>query len=628
MLVIKDKNPAESYEKVLSQILIKNFTKSNKFSIFLKRNDDEFIQLLNNSANRKTLPSQNNLINISEADWNTIENMVPWEELLSATEINKNIIHRIPLPYLFKLLKSSSWDANNFFRENLSVYLINNNIISKDELHSEISLNNRNNLVYSILQWVKNSLPINQKSSEISQIFYLLLTDLQNKASKISRLRRLIKTLDLEINQEENEMLLKYWNDLLDNINLNKITIQHLAIKIQHLITLSINLSVKTKFEDLSILDILNVTSPKPINLSKLNNINNNIDQFGVNNSEATIQNTDQLNKIKPFIQLFITYYHPLLRLFDSNNIIKKLIREINIKIEEYSISSQSELSLLISQILKLNEPLFITNSLNHLIKPFTTESEKKQELILWLEWLDYLNKSANTSLNNSYDYWKLNHKYKGQDFEGYLEKLNSDILAIAKSEIKRNNDNTNKAEALFTEDEILWFNSFFEQIEKETLHNGNIPYGHELDIYFSFLNLLTTNDINQILLFIKFGSTSKSEFGDSYQIEISRIRNITNKLKASRINDLLSQYENHISLIAENFNDSSTKEINNFKAQLLQFQNNKFISIQPNQQLKELIAELLLHNSISNNAFTTNFHPTDFIYSAFQIYELWVNKI
>jgi len=628
MLVIKDKKPAESYEQILSQILLNNFTKSTKFSIILKRNEDEFIQYLNKSNDADAKSNQNKIIDFSEADWNTIEAIIPWDDLLSQDQLTQDIIHKIPLTYLLKLLKSSYWIKKNTLWENLSVYLLNNNIVSQGELQTAISMNQIKGLVYSIQHWFKNSLPLNQKSKQITQIFYLLLTEVQNKTAQKSRLQSFLKTLDLEINQDENQLLLEFWENLVDNLSSSTITIQNLLIKIQQLITLSINLSDKTRLRSIDILDILKEIEPNVNIITESNNIYDNSDQPVSDEYKKLVQVREHEKRIKDFLEFVIRYYQPLLRLFNSTDTVVKLLQEINNRIEKSTITSQEELALFISQILKTEETTYITDSLDYLLKQFASESKGKQELILWIEWLAYLSEKTNNTAKNPFEIWKFNSNKNQFELKEYIEELNTEVLTIAKSEIKRVEANSNNHDEIFSEDEIKWFTSFLENIEKETIQYANQLSESTLDLYFSFFNLSIITDVNQTIILIQFEDNLETEISNRKKNQDSRIKKIRKKLTSSVITDLITQYNTFYLFNRNNLKSNTSDEINIFRSKLATFENTPFYSVKPNQQLTEFIAQLLLNSDDSQITIPSDFQPTELIFSTFKIFNLWLNSI
>ncbi len=628
MLVIKDKKPAESYEQILSQILLKNFKKSTKFSIILKRNEDEFIQYLNKSNDADAISNQNKIIDFSEADWNSIEAIIPWDDLLSNNEFTQDIIHKIPLTYLLKLLKSSYWIKKNTLWENLSVYLLINNIVSQDELQTAISMNQTKDIVYSIHQWLKNNLPLNQISKQITQIFYLLLTEVHYKTEQTYQLHSILKTLDLEINQEENQMLLEYWEDLVADISSSTITIQDLLIKIQQLITLSINLSDKTRIRSINILDILKEIEPNVNIKTESNNIDDKIDPPVSGEHKNFIQVTEEERKIKDFLELIKRFYQPLLLLFNSTDTIVKLLQEINNKIENYPITSQEELSSFINQILKTEQTTHITDSIDYLLKKFASESEGKQELILWIEWLAYLSGKTNNTAKNPFEIWKSNSNNDQFELKGYIEELNSEVLTIAKSEIKRVEANSNNHEEIFSEAEIRWFTSFLENIEKETIQYTNQLSENALDLYFSYFNLSIITDINQTIVSFQYEDNLETEISNGGKNQDSRINKIRKKLTLSVITDLIIQYNNYYTLNRNNLESNTLDEINIFQSKLETIEKTPFYSIKTNQQLTELIAQLLLKSDDSQITIPSDFQPNELIFSTFKIFDLWLNTI
>ncbi len=490
MFVLKDKKPDQTFEKLLIQILVRNFTNSNKLSVLLKRGDDEFIQLL--TGNNDTQLYNNDTSNLNESDWQYIETLINWQELLRYNVLRTEIIQQIPLPYLIKLLASHRWIEKSKFWENLSVYLINNNIFKKEDLFSPVSGIQKQNRISKIQHWLLNTFANDDTTIELHAAIVVLLSQNQSAPLTKSLIQELLKNITSNLSAEDFKLIQEFLFDVIEQLENKDHSVQSLTIEIQKILLLIRKISLSETNVHFNLLEFLK-TVDSVADFSKLDNeLSTNKPTDASDFKPKSIPNTQfKESDLPDFLRIFYQYIPSFVLLYGSTQRIKKLFVDLNSKIINGEIQTDKELIQEFTNSLKIKQIQLLIDSISTINKNISKTSAENKSILQWIDWIIWLSENQTLNTPVTFDFWKVNHYEKESIFSTLGEPSSLDLIEVIKNEISTTAKDDDPIKLKFTEEELRWFESFIQNIDQPSYTNSNGISRETLYFYFSLFNYL-----------------------------------------------------------------------------------------------------------------------------------------
>lgn len=614
MMVLKDKKPDQSFEKILIQILYRNFTNSYKLSIFLKRNDDEFIQILTANTNNNLAPANTKLMGIEESDWLYLDSINNWQELVGSKILSPEIIKQIPLSYLVKILSSNNWNDDSIFWDSLSLFLINNNLIKKSELHKPISTEDSQQKFFIIQQWFFNTLPADDKTAEISTAILVILSLNQDKSSTVKLLQDFITEISPNISTAEFLLFEQIWIDIIQKLKNNEYSIKSFSNKFQQIFIL-INKLLKTEeqpnfnlFEFLQSKPIAIIVSEKEIDVTPLS-----ANELGIKENESNYLLTNLYRNFKSFVSLF-----------RSNETVVNILIEISNKIADKSITTNKEILQAFRRYYKIKKLELLTNSISAIDKKFFVSNNISNELIHWIDWINWLSLNQYKKINLSFDFWKLTYYKKENNSSNLYEKINTNIINIIKSEISESHNKIDNTPPLFNKEELLWFESFIEEIDSNVSLNTNDISNETLEFYFSLFNYILIEEAS----IQKYNKSNIELPNISPNTKIELIIDLYKRLTSPNyINftyDLLRKIETNAELQQTN----NLSSIYIFRDSLRSIIETNLFENSINQTIKNVLSKLLLDQYVNDTETNHKLPVSAYINAVFGFFLSWQEQL